>query len=77
MFQAKLHGMEIKTDGKGDGTTQSTSPQQARQPECGNEDLTFKDPKAYEGMSQEERTRLTMKMMAHFKRAATKTQLGT
>lgn len=67
-----MHGLTLKVDG---AASNKSAAKEA--PAKQEEDMTFLDPKDYEGMSQEERNRRTEIMLNKFKHAAAKTQLGT
>jgi hypothetical protein len=71
-LNAKLHGFEFKLPGV--EREENAAPEKQRYIK---EDLLFRDPKDYEGMTKEERQRLTKAMMEKFKFAATKTGMGT
>lgn len=44
-------------------------------PSAGNKNLIFKDPREYEKMSQEERDALTQKMMSHWRKWASDSEV--
>ena len=62
-FQGKIASENLKVEAALHG---AKIDQGESEPKAEAEQIMFKDPKEYEKLSPEERTRLTQKMMGHF-----------